>query len=1054
MIYLFAGKRRHSDIGSILQRSADSGKIKLSLLEFDIERSPDHDLSSDHLWTQIHDLLKEGYILIVSPPCNTFSRARFQWQRHPGPRPLRNVNWPKGFPWLSAKNKSIVEEANSFILRCVEACIQCHSFGGKFLWEHPEDLGSVNGEFPASIWQWSEVRDLLVRTNATTFAIQQCLFGASTPKPTRFLTTLPISDSRCHFGWPQFSGNSYVGPLPKSCGHIHDRKLIGQTDGKWNTGPSAAYPAGLCQFIADVCLVASRSFGRGKDDNNSLVTKNAISKPVSSNDVTKNDAASKPASSVGDVAGATHDATSDPGSCLVGAPGSTPHSLAEHGFDLGACGNGDHPIRVEWDGKERDFVDGFGLCSPTRWHPWNRGSNRPGHSLSLAVKTFNILEKAVVDSLKDPRAMAFKLVTGKLTESPFAPAVLEQCRGSLVHLLKASDHCLVADKGQPFYLRLLAAWLREFGDPDVSVLVDDEFSFSSGVFVREDRPLPRTPQVFPPKEKHKKLDDSDFNPIADNYVSAQLSAAELESKFREEEALGRMFPSKLSVLQKEYGDRLRVASMAAIAKPDGGVRPLHDGTHSVKVNNSIVYQDRIQCPGPAEVAAVVRESGELKEAVFSVSADIKSAHRLVKVARRDWGLMACRSDSTSTTVWLNTVGTFGIASAPYWWSRLFALVGRFVGYIFHNQSFFHQVYVDDLHGTFLGQRKFLNLWIWLLAFELVGTPFGYHKFSGGFAASFVGYHIRYDLQQVGITTKRGDWLCGWIESAASSEFVVQARAFREFLGRLGFVAQLLVWLKPHLAPLYAWGAAVAPGTVGRLPETVVLTLKYILVQMKGGPYLLSAKRPIYSEAEAFRTDAKCEDGRVVLGGWEMNDNTMLARWFSIEVGPSEAPFLSRDGKSQWASTSAELLASLAALYAFGWLQRDAGRKTLAWSLCGGTDNLANQFLSLKRSTTKWPLMIINMQLSHCLSHASLSLNLRWRPREENTLADGLTNGDFSQFDAALRVHLSFSDIPQDIIWLLWKSKSEFDSMKVEAKFLQGEVSRRRKRKRHEDKTPW
>ena len=96
------------------------------------------------------------------------------------------------------------------------------------------------------------------------------------------------------------------------------------------------------------------------------------------------------------------------------------------------------------------------------------------------------------------------------------------------------------------------------------------------------------------------------------------------------------------------------------------------------MNNSIVYQDRIQCPGPDEVAAVVRESGELKEAVCR-----------------------CRADSTSTTVWLNTVGTFGIASAPYWWSRLFSLVGRFVGYVFHdNQSFFHQVYVDDLHGSF------------------------------------------------------------------------------------------------------------------------------------------------------------------------------------------------------------------------------------------------------------------------------------------------------------------------------------------------------------------
>ena len=25
------------------------------------------------------------------------------------------------------------------------------------------------------------------------------------------------------------------------------------------------------------------------------------------------------------------------------------------------------------------------------------------------------------------------------------------------------------------------------------------------------------------------------------------------------------------------------------------------------------------------------------------------------------------------------------------------------------------------------------------------------------------------------------------------------------------MAQLLVWLKPHLSPLYAWGAAVSPG---------------------------------------------------------------------------------------------------------------------------------------------------------------------------------------------------------------------------------------------------
>ena len=161
--------------------------------------------------------------------------------------------------------------------------------------------------------------------------------------------------------------------------------------------------------------------------------------------------------------------------------------------------------------------------------------------------------------------------------------------------------------------------------------------------------------------------------------------------------------------------------------------------------------------------------------------------------------------------------------------------------------------------TFIGVRKFLNLWIWLLAFELVGTPFGHIKFSGGFAPNFVGYHIRYDLQQVGITAKRGEWLVDWIKAAADAKFVVQARDFREFRGRLGFVAQLLVWLKPHLAPLYGWSSAVAPGTVGKLPETIVLTLLYISFHLKRGSFLLSVKRPVVFSKETFRTGAKCED---------------------------------------------------------------------------------------------------------------------------------------------------------------------------------------------------
>jgi hypothetical protein len=133
-------------------------------------------------------------------------------------------------------------------------------------------------------------------------------------------------------------------------------------------------------------------------------------------------------------------------------------------------------------------------------------------------------------------------------------------------------------------------------------LVNTDDSFSTGVPVGVLEPLPRTQQVFPPKLKHKKLGDSEFNPVAVNYPSARVSVADLEKKFLEEEVLGRMFPLRLSVAKEKFGeDKVRVASMAATTKPDGSVRPLHDGTHSVQVNNAIVYKDQIQCPGPPEV---------------------------------------------------------------------------------------------------------------------------------------------------------------------------------------------------------------------------------------------------------------------------------------------------------------------------------------------------------------------------------------------------------------------------------------------------------------------
>ena len=57
------------------------------------------------------------------------------------------------------------------------------------------------------------------------------------------------------------------------------------------------------------------------------------------------------------------------------------------------------------------------------------------------------------------------------------------------------------------------------------------------------------------------------------------------------------------------------------------------------------------------------------------------------------------------------------------------LIGRFVGYAMGARWFMQMIYVDDLYGSFTGAQKFLHLWVWLLAYELVGAQ-GDHRRIG------------------------------------------------------------------------------------------------------------------------------------------------------------------------------------------------------------------------------------------------------------------------------------------------------------------------------------
>ena len=113
--------------------------------------------------------------------------------------------------------------------------------------------------------------------------------------------------------------------------------------------------------------------------------------------------------------------------------------------------------------------------------------------VALADSTFSLLSECVDACISDVRKEAFKLVTGKIKESPFGEQALQNLRKKFADLLPDPADAMVVDEGQPFYLRALSQWLKKFNDPDVRWLVDEADSFATGVNVGIESPLPRSP---------------------------------------------------------------------------------------------------------------------------------------------------------------------------------------------------------------------------------------------------------------------------------------------------------------------------------------------------------------------------------------------------------------------------------------------------------------------------------------------------------------------------------------------------------------------------------
>jgi hypothetical protein len=127
------------------------------MTEIDLQISEEHDMSDEDRWQELITKIRNGEfdIIIMSPPCSTWSRA--VWANRLGPKPVRSREFPFGFPWLKGDLKEKAELGTLLVMRCIET-LEIAPAKTVCLWEHPEDLGRSRNGTPASVWQLEALR--------------------------------------------------------------------------------------------------------------------------------------------------------------------------------------------------------------------------------------------------------------------------------------------------------------------------------------------------------------------------------------------------------------------------------------------------------------------------------------------------------------------------------------------------------------------------------------------------------------------------------------------------------------------------------------------------------------------------------------------------------------------------------------------------------------------------------------------------------------------------------------------------------------------------------
>ena len=683
----------------------------------------------------------------------------------------------------------------------------------------------------------------------------------------------------------------------------------------------------------------------------------------------------------------------------------------------------DDPVLVQSGFKIRPLRDGGGKPSPGRRPPPSRPQSRLqalGHQLRRLVLP------------KVPTIMAS--IHRRDREQPLEPTFLQQLRHVMASFVGLPLHeAEEVEKGQPFHLNLIhsIAGMAEDVDAEYPLQV------KQGVPLGVNSPTWTSPGVWPTKDELKgespEWEDLGEPSGRENYPSAKDFTSEVRRTFVEEVELGMVQGPYTKTQAAEvcgcHPEELCPGPLAAIDEGDK-IRTIYDGSWGGA--NAKIQQNTVEKTTAPTVMDCVQAIHWLKHTQQNpnqpvahgavpgwdppgptttwsmLKADVTKAHRRIKILADEWRFQVAQLDNEW---WVNTVGTYGMASAQLYWGRMAALLLRLC-YATFPQVDWGFVFVDDfcwlLRTTTAPESAGL-----LLSFLLaLGCPLSWKKTALSEINTWLGFQVNPRGPIIDFEADKRSTLGALLEKLRDGH-TFSSKDIEKALGRLNWASAAWPLSRPFLQPFWAWKAATT--TMGR-PSHLIRSFAKLLLHLLHNPQIQPCPYDPLSDWWGASDASATKLGEAYIGGWiacKENPSKADTWWFHYKVPLEDHPWAHQEGDPTRRIAALEMFGTLILTY---FLLQRGGKTLLRTRLSLISDNQGNIFAMLNQKTKKMPTSAILMQLVVLLHSSGTQLAPSHMKRDFNQWADELTHPHFSGFlpERQLLVSEAFSSF--NLLW--------------------------------------